>query len=424
MPRAARRQNHPVRTDLHTPAGPQAQDATPHSARTRRGRTLRARTAAAIAATVSGALVLSGCTATNSVVGGLPDPLVLTTYGTSTGSYADLAAVADRVSVDTGARVRIITSDTSVGRLAALRSGAAQVGRLGDEYIFGFEGVNEFANQDWGPQDIRVAWVPLSPHGVMTRTADGLDEMSDLRGKRIPHYTANPSANAKVQALLAYGGLTPDDVEWVNIGYGEQADALQQGQVDMIYGAVYGGSFFELASQVSVQWVDLDPDDAEAVDRLQTVVPAAQVGSFDRAPAQEEGDSDHGIYYSVAIAAYDEIEDETIYNLIDSMVDTYPAYKDSTISLPRWDPEEVVVEPQETPFHDGTVQWLKDHDRWTDEAQEKQDELTERGERLHEEWDRFMESEPEDEDTYRLWLEWKRDNGLAKESEEITSGFF
>src|SRR5690606_27595532 len=154
--------------------------------RTRRGRTLRARTAAAIAATVSGALVLSGCTATNSVVGGLPDPLVLTTYGTSTGTYADLAAVADRVSVDTGAlvrprsatptgtyaglaavadrapvapgaRVRIITSDTSVGRLAALRSGAAQVGRLGDEYIFGFEGVNEFANPDWGPQDIRVA---------------------------------------------------------------------------------------------------------------------------------------------------------------------------------------------------------------------------------------------------------------------------
>ncbi|HLR43914.1 MAG TPA: hypothetical protein VK065_01865, partial [Brevibacterium sp.] len=107
MPRAARRQNHPVRTDLHTPAGPQAQDATPHSARTRRGRTLRARTAAAIAATVSGALVLSGCTATNTIVGGLPDPLVLTTYGTSTGSYADLAAVADRVSVDTGARVRI-----------------------------------------------------------------------------------------------------------------------------------------------------------------------------------------------------------------------------------------------------------------------------------------------------------------------------
>ena len=35
-----------------------------------------------------------------------------------------------------------------------------------------------------------------------------------------------------------------------------------------------------------------------------------------------------------------------------------------------------------------------------------------------------METEPDDEDTYRLWLEWKRDNGLAKESEEITSGFF
>ena len=387
-------------------------------------RPFRTRAAAAVAGTLAGALVLTGCATKLKTVGGLPDPLVLTTYGTSSGSYADLAGVADRVSVETGARLRIITSDTSVGRLAALRSGVAQVGRLGDEYIFGFEGVNEFANEDWGPQDIRVVWVPLSPHGVMTRTADGLDEMSDLKGKRVPKYTANPSANAKVQALLAFGGLTPDDVQFVNIGYGEQADALQQGQVDMIYGAVYGGSFFELASQVDVQWVDLDPDDAEAEDRLQTVVPAASVGSFDRAPTQAEGESDHGIYYSVAVAAYDEIEDETVYNLIDSMVAAYPDYKESTISLPGWSPDEVVVEPQETPFHDGAVQWLKEHDRWTDEAQEKQDELTQRGERLHEEWAEFMETDPADEDTYRLWLEWKRDNGLAKESEELTSGFF
>ena len=387
-------------------------------------RPFRTRAAAAVAGTLAGALILTGCTTETKTVGGLPDPVVLTTYGTSTGSYADLAGVADRVSVETGARLRIITSDTSVGRLAALRSGAAQIGRLGDEYIFGFEGVNEFANEDWGPQDIRVVWVPLSPHGVMTRTADGLDEMSDLKGKRVPKYTANPSANAKVQALLAFGGLTPDDVQFVNIGYGEQADALQQGQVDMIYGAVYGGSFFELASQVDVQWVDLDPDDAAAEERLRTVVPAASVGSFDRAPTQAEGESDHGIYYSVAVAAYDEIEDETVYNLIDSMVAAYPDYKDSTISLPGWSPDEVVVEPQETPFHDGAVQWLKEHDRWTDEAQEKQDELTQRGERLHEEWAEFMETDPADEDTYRLWLEWKRDNGLAKESEELTSGFF
>ena len=74
VPRTARHQSHPVRTRLRT------------------------RASAAVAAAVSGALMLTGCTATNSVVGGLPDPLVLTTYGTSTGSYADLAAVADRVS--------------------------------------------------------------------------------------------------------------------------------------------------------------------------------------------------------------------------------------------------------------------------------------------------------------------------------------
>lgn len=384
----------------------------------------RARATSVVAAVAAGALVLSGCEAQNNVVGGLPDPLVFTTYGTTTGSYADLAGVTDRVSLETGARLRIITSDTSVGRLAALRAGAAKVGRLGDEYIFGFEGVNEFANEDWGPQDIRVVWAPLSPHGVMTRTGDGIESMADLEGMRVPLYTANPSANAKVQALLAHGGLTLDDVELVNVGYGEQASAMQDGQIDMIYGAVYGGSLYELASNVDVEWVDLDADDEEAVERMQAVVPALNVGSFDRAPAQEEGEESNGVLYSVAIAAYDDMPENQIYTLIEAMAKTYPEYKDTTISLPRWEPEQVLDVPTETPFHEGTIRWLEEHDRWSDEAQAKQDELIERGERLDEEWAKFMETDPSDEDTYRLWLEWKRDNGLAKESEEITSGFF
>lgn len=384
----------------------------------------RARTTPGVAALAASALVLSGCATQVGESGGLPDPLVFTTYGTSTGSYADLAGVTDQVAVHTGARLRIITSNTSVGRLAALRAGAARVGRLGDEYIFGFEGVNEFANEDWGPQDIRVVWAPLSPHGVMTRTADGIESMADLEGMRVPEYTANPSANAKMQALLAYGGLTPDDVTFVNVGYGEQADALQDGQIDVMYGAVYGGSLYELASQVDVQWVDLDAEDDEAIERMQTVVPALDVGSFDRAPAQEEGEETNGIVYSVALSAYDDLSEDTVYNLIDAMAETYPEYKDTTTSLPRWEPEQVLDTPTETPYHEGTIRWLKEHDRWSDEAQASQEELIERGERLDEEWANFMETDPSDEDTYRLWLEWKRANGLAKESEEITSGFF
>ena len=199
---------------------------------------------------------------------------------------------------------------------------------------------------------------------------------------------------------------------------------MQDGQIDMIYGAVYGGSLYELASNVDVEWVDLDADDEEAVERMQAVVPALNVGSFDRAPAQEEGEESNGVLYSVAIAAYDDMPEDQIYTLIEAMAKTYPEYKDTTISLPRWEPEQVLDVPTETPFHEGTIRWLEEHDRWSDEAQAKQDELIERGERLDEEWAKFMETDPSDEDTYRLWLEWKRDNGLAKESEEITSGFF
>ena len=415
VPRADRRQSHPARTASRTPAGMRT-SADPHVQESahRRTRTLRTRATAAVAAAVTGALVLSGCAMEAKTVGGLPDPLVLTTYGTSTGSYADLAAVADRVSVDTGARVRIITSDTSVGRLAALRSGAAQVGRLGDEYIFGFEGLNEFANEDWGPQDTRVVWAPLSPHSLLTRERDGIETPADLKGKKIPKITANPSVNQKIDAYLAYGGLTRDDVTEVNVAYGEQPEALQQGQIDVLYQQVYGSSLYELESQLPVSWIGLDPDDEEAVARVEELAPSINILDFEGAPAQEEGETTHGFVYTLPITAMADTDEDEVYALVSAMADTFERYENTTINTPRWNPEDVEDTPREAPYHPGLIRWLEEHDRWSPEAQKRQDELLERGERLDEEWAAFQETDPDADEELAGWIEWRAAHDLGK----------
>lgn len=371
------------------------------------------------AATAASALLLSGCAAgETTMVGGIRDPFVISTYGTGTSTYADTAAVSDAVSQATEARVRIITSDTAIGRMAAMKSGAAAMGRLGDEYIFAYEGLNEFANDDWGPQDTRVVWAPLSPHSLLTRTADGIESPADLKGKTIPKITANPSVNGKIDAYLAYGGLTRDDVEEVEMAYGEQPDALQQGQIDMLYQQVYGASLYELESQLDVSWIDLDPDDEEAVSRIEELTESVNVLPFDGAPAQEEGEETHGFVYTLPITAMEDTSEDEVYALVSAMAENFEMYEDTTVNTPRWNPEEVEDVPREAPYHEGLIRWLKENDRWSAEAQEKQEDLLDRGERLDAEWEEFQATDPDPDEELALWIEWRAQNDLGKANDD------
>ncbi len=75
---------------------------------------------------------------------------VVATYGTGTATYADVAAVANAMTNAKDVNIRIVTSDTAIGRMTPLRSGQATFARTGDEYIFAFEAEHEFATREWG----------------------------------------------------------------------------------------------------------------------------------------------------------------------------------------------------------------------------------------------------------------------------------
>ncbi|WP_349826931.1 TAXI family TRAP transporter solute-binding subunit [Brevibacterium litoralis] len=158
------------------------------------------RTAAAV---LTGTLVLTGCTAMDlgQEVDAFPSFNSWTTYGSNTATYADLAAVANTISSETDTQVRITTSDTAVGRLTPLRKNQATIARTGDEYMYAYYGEEDFATEEWGPQDLRMVWAPVSPHSLMVTEASGVETPMDLEGKKVPVITANPSVNNKYDAL-------------------------------------------------------------------------------------------------------------------------------------------------------------------------------------------------------------------------------
>lgn len=340
---------------------------------------------------------------------GLGNQAVISTYGTGTATYADVAAVTSAITGSEGTKFRIITSDTAVGRLTPLRQGQAQLARTGDEYIFSFEAEHDFATPAWGPQDVRVVWTPVAPHGLLVKDASAIKTFEDLKGKKFPRITANPSVNNKLEAFLAYGGLTWDDVNVVELGYSEQPGALKAGQIDVLFQQVYGASLYELDSTVPVRWLSMDNTDQARVDAVKKVAPSTEIGEFTGAPGQEEGESAKALMYTVPVIAYEKTDPQLVYEFVSAIEKTYPKFKSATRTTPDWSLEKAHKEPRQVPFHDGLIKFLKEKNVWTPEAEEANAKLLERGEKLDEGW-KQVSKEASGDKLASAWAEWKSAN--------------
>ncbi|WP_029090516.1 TAXI family TRAP transporter solute-binding subunit [Brevibacterium album] len=370
----------------------------------------------AVASAAALALTLSACGSggqeaqTAVEEGPLPDTYAISTYGTGTSTYADTSAVAEALTNSEGASIRVVPSDTAIGRVSPLRDGQALFSRGGDEYIYAFEAEYDFAVPDWGPQDVRMTWAPTAPHSLMAMSDSGIETFADLEGKRVPWATANPSVQNKMTAFLAYAGLTWDDVEAVDISYGDQADGLRNGQIDVVYQQVYGSSLYELDSQHDVQWLDLDAGDEEAVERMIEVAPSTYVDTFTGGPAQAEGEETEALFYTVPVITYADTSVEAVHDLATQLHENFDAYKDVTPTTDGWGIDAIQSEPTQVPFHDGLVQFLDEQGVWTEEAEARNQELIERQEQLQAEWDAYLEATEESEVGHESWIEWKDEN--------------
>ena len=79
---------------------------------------------------------------------------------------------------------------------------------------------------------------PDTPVSIISLKKSGITEPKHLKGKRISWFQAN--VKAQLDPLLRAGGLTRDDVEYVNVARGAEVQMLAAGQIDAIYGFSFG----------------------------------------------------------------------------------------------------------------------------------------------------------------------------------------
>lgn len=354
---------------------------------------------------------LTSCTGVPEVrVKGLPSQSVWVTYPTGTGTYNDVAAIANMVTDRSGMRVRLMTSNNGIGRLGPVISGTAQYARTGDEYFYAFNADDEYASENWGPQKIRQIWAPVGNYGVLVRKDSGIRGVSDLKGKKYPRLISSTSMNRKLEAILHFGGLTVDDVEWVDIAYSEQAEAMKTGQIDAMYQNVVGATIEELNTEYPIHWLDLGGGTPEQYSTWEELAPNVIPGEFSNAVGQKPGETCTNMQYSIPIVTTSDQPKEEVAAIIDLLVKHYGDYKDSTADAHRFSDEKVLLTPMVVPFHEASVEHFKKIDRWSPDLQRRQDALLEHERLLHEAWPGFWEENKKADNPAALWKEWKKKN--------------
>lgn len=341
---------------------------------------------------------------------GLPGQSVWVTYPTGTGTYNDVASLANMLTNRSGMRVRLMAKDTGISRLGPLINGTAQYARTGDEYFYAFEGNDEYTSEAWGPQSVRQVWAPPGNYGVLVREDSGIESVADLKGKRYPRLISSTSMNRKLEAILNFEGLTSDDVELIDISYAEQAEAMKTGHLDAMYQNIVGGTIEELNSEYPIRWLNLGGGTPEQYATWEELAPNVIPGEFDHGVGLAPGESSVNMMYSIPITTMATRPTAEVKKIIHLIRDHFEDFKDATPDTPKFAADRVMLVPMAVPFHEGSVEFFKEIGRWTPGLQRRQEALLAREAAMQKQWPLFWKEHGEEENVRQLWRQWKREN--------------
>lgn len=355
-------------------------------------------------AAASTATIVASAALAQSTDAELPNQMSWTAYDTGSAGFNQAVAIGAALQDALGISLRVLPGKNDVSRTEPLRQGRVEFSATGVGGSFmAQEGAFDFGAENWGPQPIRVL---MANNGGAINLAVGvagdlgIEEFSDLKGKRVAYIVGAPALNVNTEAYLAYGGLTWDDVTRVDFGgFGASWKGLAEGQVDAAFASTNSGLAYEAATGPrGLYWPPIDPENTEGLERMQSIAPffnpnKAMVGANIDGTDGYQG---AGYAYPVLIGTA-ETEADLAYNMTKAMVDLFPGYDGKAPGISGW-----ALDKQNmtwvVPYHEGAIRYFTEQGIWTDEAQAHNDNLIARQAALQAAWEELKAEDPENWD--------------------------
>ena len=351
----------------------------------------------------------------------MPRTMVWTAYDLGASGYAEASAIADAFGREYGMRVRIQPSGSAIGRLQPIFNGRADIGFLGNETFFATEGLFDFATPRFGPQNLRVLMGKVNSFGIAVAADAGIDSVADVEGRRVAYPAANPSSSLKCDAMLAFAGLTRDDVEVVTFPtYAATMASLSENKADVTCTVTATGQMYELAESRGIKWLDLDANDEAGWERLNNVAPLFKpVSETQGAGLSEQSPAQLMAYRYPVLTVRADMKEDTAYAVTKALDETYGIYKNATATAPRYAIKDAAVPPIDAPFHPGAIRYLKEIGVWDDASEQWNEARLARLNALRAAWsDMVADNSDLGEDEFAdLWSE-RREKALAELEQE------
>lgn len=339
----------------------------------------------------------------------MPGTLNWTAYGTGTSGHAQIMAIGQIIQSRSGTQFRVIPGANDILRMTPLKTGRVDICACGIASYYGSEGVMMFAGPDWGPQPIRVISTSVASFGLGMAVAGdvAVETPADLEGKRVAYIRGDDALNKAAEAYLAFGGLTWEDVEQVVFpGYDSAFDGIISGRADAAITTTVTPAAQRLeASPRGIRWPELSLDNSAGWARMEAVAPYFQPHKVTSGAgiSAEKPYQSASYPYPIMVANAD-LDYDTAYGLIETLVEDYERYKDAAPGAAGY-----AVDNQNmtwvVPFHEAVVDYYREAGLWTNESQAHQQRLLQRQRLLAETWDDYVATAPDEEEAFREgWL--------------------
>lgn len=325
----------------------------------------------------------------------LPRTMVWNAYDLGSSGYAEASGIANALQEEFDTRIRIVPTGTAIGRMLALATGKVKYGFLANEVFFSSEGLFDFADRDWGPQDVRVLLGRPATNGFAVAADTGVKEVADLKGKRVGYVKGSPAVNVKNDAYLAFAGLTRDEVTPVWFGsYAALKDALVSDQIDAFSSVTTSAMMREIeASGRGLIWPPFDRENKQGWAAMQDMISFVSPTEEGIGASLSPDDPTWLVGYRYPmITTYASTSDEEVYNLVKAIDETFDLYSSTTGSSKNWVLSRSATTPADAPFHPAAIRYAKEKGVWTEEDQAWQDKRLARAKALQAAWDEAMVS--------------------------------
>lgn len=338
----------------------------------------------------------------------LPEQMAWTAYNTGSTGYNQAVAIGKALKDKYNVTLRVVPGKNDISRLTPVKAGKVPYSANGIATYFAQEGAFQFADPDWGPMPVRLLMSASGAAGLSVGVAadKGIKTYADLKGKRVAYTRGGDALNVGIEAMLACGGLTWDDVEKVEFpGFGAAWEGMVNDQVDAMFASTLSGPTKKLeASPRGILWPPTPHDDKACWDGIKAKAPYFVPNKITKGTGiSEEKPYEGPAYpYPILMTLADQDKDE-VYSLTRAMVEEFDNYAKAEPAAAGWKLDNQILD-WVVPYHDGAIAYFKEAGVWNDKLQAHNDKLVERQNVLAEAW-KGMDKNLQGEEFSKKWME-------------------